>query len=105
MMTRLMVSVALLPSCWAATQVRLELIRPSKDWTCFVAADSSRHFVAWGVNYDHDASGRLLEDYWRGEWPTVVEDLYEIKALGANVVRIHLQVARFMNAPKDPNEA
>lgn len=98
-------SVVLLPSNRAAAQIKLEQIRPSKDGTCFVAVDSSRQFIAWGVNYDHDASGRLLEDYWRAEWPTVVEDFNEIKALGANVVRIHLQVARFMNAPKEPNEA
>lgn len=25
-------------------------------------------------NYDHDDDGRLLEDYWQDEWPTVVED-------------------------------
>ena len=35
----------------------------------------------WGVNYDHDDAGRLLEDYWADEWPTVVEDFREIKAL------------------------
>ena len=29
----------------------------------------------WGFNYDHDDSGRLLEDYWADEWPTVVERL------------------------------
>ncbi len=35
----------------------------------------------------------------------MVEDFGEIKALGANVVRIHLQVARFMKTPQEPNEA
>ena len=47
---------------------------------------------------------RLLEDYWEAEWPTVVEDFREMKTLGANVVRIHLQFARFMEAPDRPNE-
>jgi len=90
--------------CWAATGA-LELIRPSDDGAHFVGADSGDRFVAWGFNYDHDASGRLLEDYWHSEWPTVVEDFNEIKSLGANTVRIHLQTARFMDTPREPNAA
>jgi hypothetical protein len=46
---------------------------------------------------------RLLEEYWESEWQTVVEDFQEMKQLGANVVRIHLQFARFMDAPDRPN--
>jgi hypothetical protein len=61
--------------------------------------------VAWGVNYDHDDAGRLLEDYWEKEWAAVVKDFREIKALGANVVRVHLQLTRFMNAPRRANPA
>ncbi len=53
-------------------------------------------FRVWGVNYDHDDAGLLIEDYWASDWPRVVEDMQEIKDLGANVVRIHLQVAKFM---------
>lgn len=83
----------------------LEWIRPSADGTGFVRVESGERFLAWGVNYDHDEPGRLLEDYWVESWPTVVEDFREIKALGANVVRIHLQVARFMDAPDKPNAA
>ena len=85
--------------------VELEWIRPSVDGAHFVGAESGGRFVAWGVNYDHDDAGRLLEDYWHDEWATVVEDFAEIKDLGANVVRIHLQVAKFMDGPKEPNEA
>jgi|GEM_PF-334950 len=81
----------------------LELIRPSEDGSGFVQAESGTKFLAWGVNYDHDDAGRLLEDYWHQEWPTVVEDFKEIKALGANVVRIHLQTAKFMKTAKEPN--
>jgi hypothetical protein len=80
----------------------LELIRPSKDGTHFVGA-SGRRFVVWGVNYDRDDAGRLLEDYWDKEWGTVVEDFKEIKALGANVVRVHLQLAKFLDARDRPN--
>jgi len=83
----------------------LEWIRPSQDAGGFVRTGSGVRFRAWGVNYDHDTPGRLLEDYWRQEWPTIVEDFQEIKALGANVVRIHLQTAKFMKTPKEPDEA
>jgi len=78
-------------------------IRPSPDGRHFVAAGSGARFTPWGFNYDHDAAGRLLEDYWLREWPTVVADFQEMKALGANVVRIHLQLAKFMQAPREPN--
>ena len=85
-------------------QARLEYIRVSDDGVNFVCAESKNRFIAWGFNYDHDTAGRLLEDYWQSEWPTVVEDFKEIKQLGANIVRIHLQIARFMDTPEEPNE-
>lgn len=85
-------------------QKALEWIRVSDKGTHFVGSDSVRRFVLWGVNYDHDSQNeRLLEDYWGTEWPTVVKDFQEIKALNTNVVRIHLQVARFMDGPETPN--
>jgi hypothetical protein len=59
----------------------------------------------WGFNYDRDDAGRLLEDYWADEWGTVADDFREMRALGANVVRIHLQVGRFMTGPDQPNAA
>src|SRR4051812_38862001 len=74
----------------------------------FIAVDGSRFtndFTPWGFNYDRDYRFRLLEEYWEAEWPTVEQDFREMKALGANVVRIHLQFARFMDAPDRPNEA
>ncbi len=78
-------------------------IRPIPDGRHFVAAVSGARFTPWGFNYDHDAAGRLREDYWTTEWPTVVADFQEMKALGANVVRIHLQLGKFMQAPREPN--
>jgi len=89
----------------AAPAPELEWIRPSKDNTGFIHAESGAKFVAWGFNYDRDSSGRLIENYWHKEWSTVAEDFKEMKALGANVVRIHLQIAKFMKAPQQPNEA
>ncbi|NIP92246.1 MAG: cellulase family glycosylhydrolase, partial [Akkermansiaceae bacterium] len=63
-------------------------------------------FRPWGVNYDHhDPTGALLEDYWADQWGTVVEDFDEIAALGANTVRIHLQLAQFMETAEKPNAA
>ncbi len=83
----------------------LEWIRVSDDKTHFVGATSGKRIVLWGVNYDHDGPGRLLEDYWEEEWATVVEDFGEIKDLGANVVRIHLQLPKFMDTAEQPNTA
>jgi hypothetical protein len=82
-----------------------EWVKVSPDRRGFVLEDSKRPFVPWGFNYDHDETGRLLEDYWVREWLKVAEDFREMKALGANVVRIHLQLAKFMKGPDEPDEA
>ena len=76
----------------------------SKDKTGFVLESSGKPFVPWGFNYDHDDSGRLLEDYWESEWPTVESHFSQMKRLGANVVRIHLQLGKFMVGPDEPNQ-
>lgn len=76
----------------------------SKDKTGFVLESSGKPFVQWGFNYDHDDSGRLLEDYWESEWPTVESHFSQMKRLGANVVRIHLQLGKFMVGPDEPNQ-
>lgn len=101
-------AVAALLGCGSADRpsgaaTSLELIRPDKSGASFVGAESGKKFIVWGVNYDHDHSGRLLEDYWDSEWGTVEEDFREIKALGANVVRVHLQLAKFMRGPGQPD--
>jgi hypothetical protein len=83
----------------------MERVRVADDRKGFVLAESGKPFTPWGFNYDHDEKSRLLEDYWEDEWPKVVEDFGEIRALGANVVRIHLQVGKFLEGPDKPNEA
>lgn len=83
----------------------LERIRVSDDGKRFVRGASADEFIIWGVNYDHDADGRLLEEYWNEDWETVVSDFGEIKELGANCVRIHLQFGCFMEAPDKANAA
>ncbi len=82
-----------------APEEPLEWIQVSKSHKEFVFAESKKTFVPWGFNYDHDSDGRLLEEYWQNEWGTVVSDFDEMKELGANVVRIHLQVGAFMESP------
>jgi hypothetical protein len=78
-------------------------ISVSSDGRGFINRATGAKFVPWGFNYDHDESGRLLEDYWDAEWPKVEADFREMKALGANVVRVHLQVGRFLESPARAN--
>ena len=86
-----------------AAQPQMEFIEVAKDGKGFVLAPSGKKFTPWGFNYDHDRRPRLLEEYWEAEWATVVEDFGEMCTLGANVVRIHLQLGKFMDAPDKPN--
>lgn len=83
----------------------LEWITVSDDKRSFVLEQSGERFVPWGFNYDHDRQGRLIEDYWDCEWDSIEQDFREMKQLGANVVRIHLQVGKFMKGPNEPNQA
>lgn len=102
-----MAFVLWLGSCWVIATVHADempRIAVSTDKRSFSRSTDSRAFVPWGVNYDHDADGQLLEDYWEDRWADVEADFREIKALGANVVRIHLQVAKFLTGPQQPNE-
>jgi hypothetical protein len=78
-------------------------VQVSRDKKGFVLEPSGKRFVPWGFNYDHDEKGRLLEDYWEAEWPTVEAHFAQMKKLGANVVRVHLQFGKFMDGPDKPN--
>jgi len=83
----------------------MERVRVSDDKRTFCLDRSGRRFVPWGFNYDHDEQGRLLEDYWDAQWSKVVEDFGEMKQLGANVVRVHLQLGKFMQDRERPNRS
>lgn len=98
------VTLGLCVTALRAQQATLPWVKVSEDKKGFVLDPSGHPFVPWGVNYDRDHTGRLLEDYWDDEWPAVEGDFAEMKALGANVVRIHLQVGKFMDAADRPNE-
>jgi hypothetical protein len=80
----------------------MEWVEVAKDKKGFVLIASGTPFVPWGFNYDHDEQGRLIEDYWDAEWAKVEKDFAAMRKLGANVVRVHLQVGRFMDAPDRP---
>src|SRR6185295_7983807 len=94
----------LLLLCSGQGRSRSEFIRVSKDHKGFVFSGAGKKFTPWGFNYDHDRSNRLLEYYWNEEWDTVASDFREMKELGANTVRIHLQVSRFMNSEIEMNQ-
>jgi arabinogalactan endo-1,4-beta-galactosidase len=105
--TRTLLFVLLLAALFAFAPSALasgerEEIRVPEKGTGFVYETSGRPFVPWGLNYDRDAEGRLLEDYWEQEWPKVEADFRAMKRLGANVVRIHLQLGRFLASAETP---
>jgi hypothetical protein len=86
-----------------ASQGGMDRVRVAPDGNGFQLAPSGQKFTPWGFNYDHDEKGRLLEDYWDAEWPTVEEDFREMRDLGATAVRIHLQLNRFLTSPAEAN--
>lgn len=91
---------------WTAKRAQaIEPVRVSADGKGFVTGATARPFVAWGFNYDHDDEGRLIEDYWHSEWARIEADFAEMKALRANVVRVHLQLAKFMKSADVPDAA
>jgi hypothetical protein len=87
------------------TRPPLERIGVSADGRGFAKIPSGRRFVPWGVNYDRDHAHRLLEDYWLSDWGRLEGDFREMKALGANVVRVHLQFGKFMLGPETADPA
>lgn len=78
-------------------------VRLSPEGAGFALGDSGRRFVPWGVNYGN--RGRLMEDFWAQDWETLAGDFREIRALGYNTVRVHLQYGKFMFGPDWPNAA
>ena len=93
------------PEAGEAGRVKLEHVQLAEGAHGFALSESRSAFRPWGFNYDHDERGRLLEDYWEKEWDKVEQDFAEMRALGANCVRIHLQFGKFMDGPDQPNQA
>lgn len=63
-------------------------------------------FFPWGFNYTNPEDVGLLDGNWHDEskWETIKSDFSEMRVLGANVVRIHLQYHEFMTDASTPNE-
>src|SRR5262249_507280 len=79
------VAFSLVPTA-PATEDEMPWIPVAKDKKGFALDPPGRPFVPWGLNYDHDDKGRLIEDYWEEEWPAVEAHFGQMKKLGANVV-------------------
>ena len=95
-----LVAIILLLAGSALAQTVPAATRPK----AFTMGPDGNAFTPWGFNYDRDFKMRLIEEYWETEWSTVEQDFREMKELGANVVRIHLQFAQFMEAPGKPSD-
>lgn len=98
------IPMIMLAICCRSAFAEMPRLRVADDKRGFALEPSGRPFMPWGFNYDHDENGRLLEDYWDREWSKVEEDFREMKDLRANVVRVHLQFAKFMDTPDKPND-
>jgi hypothetical protein len=79
-------------------------VRVSDDGKTFVLAGSGKKFTPWGFNY-LGQHGRLAEEDWDtpAGWQRIETDFREMRALGANVVRWHLQFETYMAGPDRPN--
>ena len=75
-------------------------VQVSKDGKNFVLAGSGKTFTPWGFNY-LGQHGKLAEEDWHTEegWKRIDKDFREMRKLGANVVRWHLQFETFVKAP------
>lgn len=85
----------------------LARVRVSDDGKRLVQGSSGQRFVPWGFNYLGE-SERLAEDDWatHAGWSRIETDFREMRKLGANVVRWHLQFETFMKTPEraDPEQ-
>jgi hypothetical protein len=97
-------SMAILAASAGADDEAMPWVRIAPAGRLFILEGTNQPFTPWGFNYDHDEKGTLLEDYWETDWRRVAEDFKEMKDLGANVVRIHLQFAKFMDGPERSNK-
>lgn len=81
-------------------------VRLSKDGTHFILAGTEQKFVPWGFNY-LGSFEKLAEDDWDTPegWQRIDTDFGEMRKLGANVVRWHLQFETFVKAPDQVDAA
>src|SRR5262245_24433412 len=96
----LSVLLAIITSAPPASMPRVEV---AADKQSFVLAGTTTPFRPWGLNYGN--AGRLIEDFWADDWLSLEADFRAMKAIGTNVVRVHLQVGKFMTAVDRPDAA
>ncbi len=101
---RVTVAAIALLAITSSARGEMPWVRVSENKSGFALGQNGKAFVPWGFNYDHDATGRLIEDYWTDEWPMIEAHFAQMKKLGANVVRVHLQFGKFMAGPDRSNE-
>jgi hypothetical protein len=79
-------------------------VRVSDGGAGFVLSGTNQPFVPWGFNYLGQFK-RLAEDDWDTEagWNRIEKDFREMRRLGANVVRWHLQFETYMEAADQPD--
>jgi hypothetical protein len=95
--------------CLSAFAASPSWIAVDKGGNGFIESASGARFIPWGFNYSRDEKFRLIEDYWDADgsegWAKVERDFQEMKRLSANVVRVHLQFGKFMDAPGKPSQS
>src|SRR4051812_24034369 len=84
------------PASTSSPSQKRERVAISKDGTGFVLTPSRQAFTVWGFNYDRTDAGGLLEDWWDAHWRDLEGDFGEMRQLGGNVARVHLQFGKFM---------
>jgi hypothetical protein len=92
------VFLVLLVGCTPPSMQRISI---APDHQHFMLASSGERFVPWGHNY----AAQGLEDLSGRSWEKIESDLLDLRQMRANVVRIHLQFALFMDEPGKPNRA
>ncbi|RVU02404.1 hypothetical protein EOD41_00230 [Mucilaginibacter limnophilus] len=69
------------------------------------ADEDGKPFIPWGMNYTNPDQIPLMDDVWfdNAKWEIIKQDFREMKLMGFNVVRIHLQFHHFMTYHNQPN--
>lgn len=83
---------------------RMPTVRISKDGRHFVLGEADKVFVPWGFNYLGEF-GKLMEDSWDTDWSRIERDFRDMRKLGGNVVRIHLQFGSYMKQRDEFDQA
>ena len=90
---------AILLLCGCAAAAPMQSVRVASDNKGFVLSPSGDRFLAWGHNYAAEG----LDDSNERAWAKIDSDLNDLKSIGTNVIRVHLQFPRFMDGPAKPN--